>query len=140
MSALLLIGCGILALASGGGDPPDERRLTCVWKVLDLEAARRAEGWGVRIPVYRCERILFDGRDVTKFIKGVYRHGLREIWLTPYADLDVLRHEVAHAIFCRRHPEWCERLERAKPEERPAIRAEIERRIREIEKSLSLSS
>lgn len=113
-----------------------DRRLTCVGKALDREATREAEEMGVRIPVYRCEKVLFDGRDVTEFLRGIYRHGLGEIWLTPLSGKRELIHEVAHALFCREHPEECERLAKASPEERIKIRMEIERKIREIERRL----
>ena len=87
------------------------------------------------LKIYLCRKILFRGKDVTKFLRGMYRWELNEIWLTPYATPRTVLHELAHAILCMREPELCQRhaIDAAI---RPLLRIEIEKKVEEITREL----
>jgi len=79
----------------------------CVGKKLDEELTRRAQQLVPCMKVYKCKAIHLRGRDVTKYIRGMYRPESNEIWLTPQATPDTLAHELAHAKICYENPELC---------------------------------
>ena len=66
-------------------------------------------------------------------IRDRYRPATGEVWLTPYATEETIRHEIAHAVFCREHPELCERAKTSRE-----VAVEVERRVRELEGKIKL--
>ena len=83
------------------------------------------------VPIYYCEKILLRGKDVTKFIKGMYLPEKNEVWITEYADERTIAHEVAHAYLKRKYPELHELAEKDKE-----IAFRIEKMARKLEKKI----
>jgi len=107
----------------------------CTSYLSGLEkAVRERLGLGVRI--YACSRLLSDGKDVTRYVKGVYNHNDRAIYLTIYADTNTVVHEIAHALDAQRNPWLYENIERMPEEERIREASKMEKRARQTEEEI----
>ena len=111
--------------------------LECIGKKYDKILTGKAQRYAPDVKVYHCDKIFLKKdtaeRDVTSFIKGIYRPKLREIWLSPYADESTIKHEIAHAIIHCKNPEL---YEEAKSNIEIAFL--IEQRARSLERKIEL--
>jgi len=97
------------------------------WVCVNKELYDTIEG----IPVYFCDKILLRGKNVTKFIRGMYLPEKNEIWITEYADRKTIAHEIAHAKLRRKYPELHELAK-----ENRDIAFRIEKMARKLEKEI----
>jgi len=98
------------------------------------KAVRERLGLGIRI--YACSKLLKDEKDVTRYVKGVYSHNDRAVYLTIYADVNTVIHEIAHALDAHRNPWLYESIEKMPEEERIREATKMEKRARKIEEEV----
>lgn len=91
------------------------------------------EAIGIPVKIYKVEKVLLRGKDVTKFIKGKYSPERNEIILTPYADKHTLVHELAHALVEYYNPGIYEEVAQLPPKKRTEMGIKIEKMVKKYE-------